>query len=63
MSLPLASFRHRPHDLVVTLAHQSPAYLNENYPITIDITNADDRELEVVVNVLLQPVEIDNAGE
>lgn len=55
------SFRYRPHDLTITLAHQSPAYLNENYPITIDITNTDDRELEVVVDVLLQPTEIDNA--
>jgi hypothetical protein len=45
------------------LAHQPPAYLNENYPIIIDVTNVDNREFEVVVDVLLPPTEIDSAGE
>jgi hypothetical protein len=54
--------RHRPHRVEVTLVHQAPAYLDEEYPIAIDITNMDDRPLEVVVDVLLQPTEIDHAG-
>ncbi|RDB24899.1 Trafficking protein particle complex subunit 11 [Hypsizygus marmoreus] len=52
---------HRPHSLAVSLSHCSPAYLNEDYPITIDITNMDDRDLDVVVDVLLPPTEIDDA--
>ncbi|KAG6813748.1 hypothetical protein H0H92_007700 [Tricholoma furcatifolium] len=37
--------------------------LNEEYPITIDITNNDTRPLDVVVNVLIPPTEIDGAGD
>ena len=29
----------------------------------IEITNSDTRELEVVINLLLQPTEIDDAGK
>jgi trafficking protein particle complex subunit 11 len=46
----------------VSFDHQSPAYLDEEYPITIDITNTDNQELDIVVDVLLQPTEIDHAG-
>lgn len=35
----------------------SPAYLDEDYPITVSITNADDCPLNVVVDVLLHPAE------
>jgi hypothetical protein len=56
------SVRHRPHRLLVSLSHQSPAYLDEDYPITIDVTNEDDRELDITADVLLQPTEIDNAS-
>jgi hypothetical protein len=56
------SVRHRPHNLLMSLSHQSPAYMNEDYPIVINITNADDRELDVVADVLLQPSETDDAG-
>ncbi|KAF8146870.1 Gryzun, putative trafficking through golgi-domain-containing protein [Mycena galopus ATCC 62051] len=51
--------RHRPHSIVMTLSHKAPAYLDENYPILVEVTNADDRELEVTADVLLQPTEID----
>ncbi|KAJ6631526.1 Gryzun, putative trafficking through golgi-domain-containing protein [Mycena sp. CBHHK59/15] len=51
--------RHRPHNILMSLTHKAPAYLNEDYPIVIEVTNADDRELEVVADVLLQPTEID----
>ncbi|KAG6920032.1 hypothetical protein DXG01_010100 [Tephrocybe rancida] len=53
--------RHRSHNLAISLAHESPAYLNEEYPITIEITNIDDRPFDVVVNVLIPPTEIDGA--
>ncbi|KAJ6593407.1 Gryzun, putative trafficking through golgi-domain-containing protein [Mycena capillaripes] len=51
--------RHRPHSILMSLSHKAPAYLDENYPILIEVTNADDRELEVIADVLLQPTEID----
>ena len=56
------SFRHRPHSLNVLFSHQAPALLDEDYPIAIEITNNDDRPLDVIIDVLLQPVEIDKAG-
>lgn len=58
----LCRVRHRPHQLLVSLSHQSPALLDEEYPIIIDITNADSRELDVVVDVLLMPTDIDHAS-
>ncbi|KAG5645413.1 hypothetical protein DXG03_006237 [Asterophora parasitica] len=56
-----ANVRHRAHTLDVSLAHESPAYLNEEYPIIIDIINVDTRPLDIVVDVLLLPTEIDGA--
>ncbi|KAJ6491785.1 Gryzun, putative trafficking through golgi-domain-containing protein [Mycena vitilis] len=53
--------RHRPHNVLMSLSHKAPAYLDEDYPILIEVTNADDRELEVMADVLLQPTEIDGA--
>lgn len=55
--------RHRPHELAVSLSHQAPALLDEEYPIAIDITNVDERHLDVVVDVLLQPTEVDQATQ
>ncbi|KAG0708617.1 Gryzun, putative trafficking through golgi-domain-containing protein [Suillus ampliporus] len=55
--------RHRPHELSVSLSHQAPALLDEEYPIVIDITNVDERHLDIVVDVLLQPTEIDQAAQ
>ena len=57
------SVRHRPHAVKVSLTHNSPTYLDEEYPVTIEVTNADDRTLEVVADILLQPSEIEGAGE
>lgn len=42
--------------------HEAPAYLDQDYPITIEVTNGDVRDMDVVVNILLQPTEIDDAG-
>ena len=54
--------RYRPHHVHVAITHHGPAYLGEEFPIEIEVTNGDDRELEVVLDVLLQPTEIDEAG-
>ena len=45
------------------MTHDVPAYLDEEYPVTIEVTNADDRTLEVVADILLQPSEIEGAGQ
>lgn len=58
----LYSIRHRPHLLQVALKHHVPAFLDEEYPIIVDVMNVDDRPLDVVLDVLLQPTEIDEAG-
>ena len=54
--------RHRAHRMDVSLEHHAPAYLDEEYPIAISVTNMDTCPLEIVVDVLLQPPEIDHAG-
>ncbi|KAG6861710.1 hypothetical protein C0995_013279 [Termitomyces sp. Mi166 len=56
------SVKYRSHTLEVFLSHEPPAYLDEEYPITIDITNVDSRPFDVVVNVLIPPTEIDGAS-
>lgn len=55
------SVRPKPHLLQVHFDHQSPALLGEKYPVLVDILNDDERDLEVVVDVLLQPAE-DESG-
>ncbi|PFH52170.1 hypothetical protein AMATHDRAFT_74451 [Amanita thiersii Skay4041] len=55
------TFKHRSPDIGVTFRHNSPAYLNEEYPIDISVINDDDRRLNVVVDVLLLPSEEDDA--
>ena len=54
--------RYRPHRVQVAIAHEGPAYLGEEFPIEMSVTNLDDRELDIVVDVLLQPTEVDEAG-
>ncbi|KAK7036442.1 hypothetical protein VNI00_011639 [Paramarasmius palmivorus] len=53
--------RHRPHVVTVSLKHSAPAYLNEVYPITVEVINSDDKELDVSMDVLLLPTELDYA--
>ncbi|KAF8891851.1 Gryzun, putative trafficking through golgi-domain-containing protein [Infundibulicybe gibba] len=60
-SIALNSVRHRPHNIALSLSHQEPAYLDEEYPITITVTNVDERELSLMVEILLQPSDIDDA--
>ncbi|KAF8911521.1 Gryzun, putative trafficking through golgi-domain-containing protein [Gymnopilus junonius] len=53
--------KHREHYLKMAFHHLAPAYLDEDYPICIELTNTDTRDLDVIINVLLQPTEIDEA--
>ncbi|KAH9889488.1 Gryzun, putative trafficking through golgi-domain-containing protein [Cubamyces lactineus] len=53
--------RWRSHRIQVAISHDGPAYIGEEFPIEISITNEDERELDVVLDVLLQPTEIDEA--
>ncbi|OAX31943.1 hypothetical protein K503DRAFT_702885 [Rhizopogon vinicolor AM-OR11-026] len=55
--------RHHPHELAVSFSHQAPALLDEEYPIIIDVTNVDERHLDIAVDVLLQPTEVDEASQ
>ncbi|TFK50937.1 hypothetical protein OE88DRAFT_1726063 [Heliocybe sulcata] len=57
------TIRNPSHELRFRLHHQEPAYLGEEYPITIDITNIDTREFDVVVDALLHPTELDDAED
>ena len=54
--------RSRPHQVRVLISHSGPAYLDEEYPITIKITNLDDKELDVTFDVMLHPSEDDSSG-
>ena len=56
------SIKHRPHNIRLSLSQQAPAYLGEEYPIEIDITNDDTRELDITVDILLLPSEYDDSG-
>lgn len=47
----------------VSFVHAQPAYLDEEYPVEIRVRNTDDRDLCVAVDVLLQPIEAEHAGE
>ena len=54
--------RWRNHRIQVAISHDGPAYIGEEFPLEINITNEDARELAVVLDVRLQPTEIDEAG-
>jgi len=47
----------------ISIQHQAPAFLDESYPIAIEVTNTDDKDLEVIFDVLLQPTDVDSASE
>ncbi|KAI5120282.1 hypothetical protein M0805_005339 [Coniferiporia weirii] len=57
-----AIVKHRPHQVDVSFSHRPPAYLDESYPISIDVTNNDDKELEFSLDVLLQPGDDDSVN-
>ncbi|KAF8963658.1 Gryzun, putative trafficking through golgi-domain-containing protein [Flammula alnicola] len=53
--------KHRAHHLKARFHHNAPAYLDEDYPIEIEVTNTDTCDLDVIISFLLQPTEIDDA--
>jgi hypothetical protein len=57
-----ARVRSRPHKLRVLISQNGPAYLDEECPITIKVTNTDSKELEVTFDVILHPPEDDYSG-
>ena len=57
-----ARVRSRPHKLRVLITQSGPAYLDEEYPITIKVTNTDNKELDVTFDVILHPPEDDSSG-
>lgn len=59
----MRSVRLRPHLVNVSLSHETPPYLGEEYPISVEVTNLDERELEIVADVMLHPSEIEFACE
>ncbi|KAI0090763.1 Gryzun, putative trafficking through golgi-domain-containing protein [Irpex rosettiformis] len=61
--LPMSSMvvKLRPHVIRVSISHIAPAYLGEDYPIVIEVTNLDSKELDVAADALLQPTEIEGA--
>lgn len=54
--------KHRTHHLKLTFHHHAPAYLDEDYPIEIEVTNTDTRDLQVSISLLLQPLETEDVG-
>ncbi|KAG8930220.1 hypothetical protein FRC01_003141 [Tulasnella sp. 417] len=55
--------RPKPHSLHVEFQHSAPAYLDEQYPLLIKISNLDERELDTVVDVLLHPAEDESVNK
>jgi len=53
----------KPHDYHITISHEEPAYINERYPIIIEVANLEERDLEVVMDVLLQPSDDDDRNQ
>lgn len=51
--------RPRKLDIGLDLVHASPAYLDEEYEVHVDVTNNDTIEVEVFLDMLLHPT----AGE
>ncbi|WVW83128.1 hypothetical protein I302_105146 [Kwoniella bestiolae CBS 10118] len=56
---PSVDFVHQPHDLDVEIIHVPSAFVGEDVAVTIKATNQDDREMDVVLSVFLQPGEGD----
>lgn len=62
ITLTLRSVKRRPHQVDVVLSHCPPAYIDEPYPISVDVTNNDDRDLVFSLDVLLQPGDDDTGN-
>jgi len=51
--------RHRPHYLFLSSSTSSLALLDDEYPIVVNVTNIDEPHLDISVDILLQPTEVD----
>ncbi|KIK67572.1 hypothetical protein GYMLUDRAFT_69742 [Collybiopsis luxurians FD-317 M1] len=60
--------KHRPHPLSISVHHSGPAYVGEEYPVEVVVSGCSccsahqegrEETVEVVMDVLLQPVETD----
>ncbi|KAK4692347.1 trafficking protein particle complex subunit 11, partial [Phenoliferia sp. Uapishka_3] len=56
----ICSVRPRSLKVKAEIRHDSPAYLGEQYKIRVDVTNEDEVEVEVFLDILLQPGEDDS---
>lgn len=45
------------------MTYNAPAYIGEEFPIVMNVSNQDDKEMEMVVDALLQPTEYDELGK
>ncbi|KAF8308283.1 hypothetical protein DL93DRAFT_2220330 [Clavulina sp. PMI_390] len=59
----LCSVVFRPHQFSFRLEHAQPAFVGERYPIDVVITNLDDNELQLDLDVLMQPAEDESVNE
>ena len=54
------SVRPRDFRLGVTIEHDAPAYIDEAFDVHVAVTNEDKVEVEVLLDILLQPGEDDS---
>ncbi|KLO13661.1 hypothetical protein SCHPADRAFT_852230 [Schizopora paradoxa] len=54
--------KEKRHDVNVKFIHEDHAFVDERFPVTISVTNMDAMELEILVDVLLQPSEDDSVN-
>ncbi|KAI5481898.1 hypothetical protein MNV49_000175 [Pseudohyphozyma bogoriensis] len=55
--------RPRELQLSVSIDHASPAYLDEEFAVNVDVVNEDEVEVEVLLDILLQPGEDDSKNQ
>ncbi|KZT35207.1 hypothetical protein SISSUDRAFT_1064673 [Sistotremastrum suecicum HHB10207 ss-3] len=53
----VCAFHYEPHSLGLELVHEPEAYLDEEFNISLVVTNEDDRDFECFLDVLLHPAE------
>ena len=46
----------------ISFKHHSPSFLDESCPITVVVTNNDEKELQFTLDVLLQPGDDDSGN-
>ncbi|WVF72135.1 hypothetical protein IAT40_006947 [Kwoniella sp. CBS 6097] len=56
-------FIPKPHELDIELTHLPSAYIGEDTEVTINVTNTDNREMDVVFSAFLQPGDGDDEDD